>query len=109
MSVIDLSVAKSYLDVIHDADDDKLQMLLDGAEDEAAQYMNRGLLQPVPGCVLVDGDWVDAEPLDKPPASVVLGVMLLLQSAYQASPDDAEKLRKAAEVKLAPHRIGWGA
>ena len=109
MSVIDLRIAKTYLDVIHDADDDKLQMLLDGAEDEAVQYMGRGMLQPIPACVLVDGVWVDADPLDEPPASMVLGIMLLLQAAYQASPDDAEKLRKAAEVKLAPYRIGWGA
>jgi len=39
---------------------------------------------------------------------VVLGVMLLLQAAYQASPDDAEKLRSAAEVKLTGYRIGRG-
>jgi len=108
MSVVPLATAKSYLDVIHSADDVKLQMLLDGAEDEAVQYMNRGLLEPVPAEVLVDGALVPAPPLEKPLDSMVLGIMLLLQAAYQATPDDAEKLRRAAEVKLTPHRIGWG-
>lgn len=105
MSVIDLAVAKEYLDVIHNADDAKLQMLLDGAEDEAAQYMNRPLLEVA--AAVVDGDVV---PLEDPvvPPSVVVGVMLLLQAAYQATPDDAEKLRRAAEIKLNPYRVGWG-
>jgi len=89
MSVIGLSSAKAFLDVIHNADDAKLQDLLDAAEDEAAQYMGHDLKEPAP--------------------SVVLAVMLLLQAAYQASPDDAGKLRRAAEVKLNPYRIGWGA
>lgn len=100
MSIIDLQTAKEYLDVIHSFDNAKLQRLLDGAEDEAAQYIDRPLeeLQP-------------EEPSSELtlPGSVVLGVMLLLQAAYQATPDDAEKLRRAAEVKLTPYRVGWGA
>jgi len=48
MSIITLSHAKAFLDVIHSADDAKLQDLLDAAEDEAVQYMGRGLLEPVP-------------------------------------------------------------
>lgn len=107
MSVISLETAKAVLDVIHTADDAKLQTLLDGAEDEAVQFMNRGLLQPYPAEELVDGALV-VPPLDKPPASMVLGVLLLLQAAYQATPDDAEKLRRAAEIKLQPFRIGLG-
>lgn len=99
MSVIDLSIAKDYLDVIHDADDAKLQALLDGAEDEAAQYMGQTL-----------GELVGTESSSGSlPGSVLVGVMLLLQAIYQASPDDAAKLRIAAEIKLTPHRVGWGA
>ena len=102
MSIITLEIAKQYLDVIHNADNAKLQRLLDGAEDEAAQYMNRSLSDLLP-------EEVSSENPDDLPGSVLLGVMLLLQAAYQATPDDAEKLRKAAEVKLAPYRCGWGA
>lgn len=108
MSVISLDTAKAVLDVIHTADDAKLQALLDGAEDEAVQYMNRGLLQPHPAEALVDGALSVVQPLDKPPASMVLGVLLLLQAAYQATPEDADKLRRAAEIKLQPFRIGLG-
>lgn len=109
MSVISLDKAKAVLDVIHTADDAKLQTLLDGAEDEAVQFMNRSLLQPYPATAMVDGVPVVVPPLEVPPASMVLGVLLLLQAAYQATPDDAEKLRRAAEVKLQPFRIGLGA
>jgi len=101
MSVISLSTAKSFLDVIHNSDDTKLQMLLDGAEDEAAQYINQPLIDLLP-------EEASSENPDDLPGSVLLGVMLLLQAVYQATPDDAEKLRRAAEVKLTPYRIGWG-
>lgn len=99
MSIIDLETAKNYLEVIHSADDAKLQMLLDGAEDEAAQYMNRDLED----MIIADSSE------DRLPPSVVVGIMLLLQAVYHATPDDADKLRAAAEVKLAPYRCGWGA
>ncbi len=101
MSIIDLALAKQYLDVIHNSDDAKLQTLLEGAEDEAAQYINRPLADLRP-------EEASSEQPDALPGSVVLGVMLLLQAAFQATPDDAEKLRRAAEVKLTPYRCGWG-
>lgn len=102
MSVIDLADAKEYLDVIHGAGDGNLQRLLDGAEDEAAQYINRSLADLPP-------EEAGSESPGGLPGSVFLGVMLLLEAAYQAAPDDAEKLRRAAEIKLAPYRCGWGA
>ena len=111
MSVISLELAKQYLDVIHNADDAKLQMLLDGAEDEASQFMNRGLLEVPPTVLVADGvpvAVIEEEQPTEPAPSMVLGVMLLLQAAYQATPEDAEKLRKAAEVKLQPYRVGMG-
>lgn len=98
MSKILLATAKQYLDVVHGADDAKLQMLLDGAEDEAAQYMGRDDL----------ADLLTTEQIDLP-SSVVTGVLLLLQANYQAAPDDVPKYRRAAETQLAPYRIGWGA
>ncbi|MGI2095462.1 head-tail connector protein [Shewanella glacialipiscicola] len=97
MSTILLEQAKQYLDVFHDEDDAKLQLLLDGAEDEACQFVGRESLS-----ILVD------ETTALLPASITTGVMILLQASYQASPEDALKLRKAAEIKLTPYRIGWG-
>ena len=92
MSVVSLVDAKKFLDVIHNSDDDKLQLLLDGAEDEAAQFLNADSL----------ADWTEL------PFSIFIGVLMLLQSNYQASPDDIPKLRSAAETKLMPYRIEMG-
>ena len=92
MGTIHLSDAKSFLDVIHNSDDDKLQLLLDAAEDEAAQFMNVDSLS----------DWTEL------PYSIVLGVLMLLQANYQATPDDMPKLRSAAETKLMPYRVEMG-
>ena len=92
MGTIHLSDAKSFLDVIHNSDDDKLQLLLDAAEDEAAQFMNVDSLS----------DWTEL------PFSVLIGTLMLLQANYQASPDDMPKLRAAAETKLMPYRVEMG-
>lgn len=91
MSVISLADAKSFLDVIHSADDVKLQQLLDGAEAEAGDFMNKQLTE-----------------FTTLPFSVVVGVLFILQANYQANPDDVPKLRAAAETKLMPHRIDMG-
>ncbi|MCS6175366.1 head-tail connector protein [Shewanella baltica] len=97
MSTISLEQAKQFLDVIHDEDDAKLQLLLNAAEDEACQFMGRESLT-----ILLD------ETTAELPASITMGAMILLQANYQATPEDAAKLRKAAEIKLTPYRIGWG-
>ena len=101
MSVISIDIAKKYLDVIHAADDEKLQMLLDGAEDEAVQFMNRADLTEW------DSDLIIASEYSMPPG-VMVGVVLLLQASYQAGVDEIEKLRKAAETKLTPFRLSMG-
>ena len=99
MSVITLSEAKSFLDVIHNSDDAKLQLLLDAAEDEARMFMNRDDLI----------EWnSNISTTDPVPGSIKIGVLLLLQANYEASPDDAEKLRRATEVKLMPYRLLMG-
>jgi hypothetical protein len=99
MSVITLSEAKSFLDVIHNSDDSKLQLLLDAAEDEARMFMNRDDLI----------EWnSNISTTDPVPGSIKIGVLLLLQANYEASPDDAEKLRRAAEIKLMPYRLEMG-
>lgn len=92
MSVISLADAKSFLDVIHNSDDDKLQLLLDGAEDESAKFLNVAGLD----------EWTEL------PFSILIGTLLILQANYQATPDDIPKLRSAAETKLMPYRVEIG-
>lgn len=101
MSVINLETAKSYLDVIHSADDVKLQLLLDGAEDEAMRFMNRDDLVEWDSDIDIDSEYLM-------PKSVVIGVLLMLQSNYQAGVDEIDKLRRAAETKLMPYRLQMG-
>lgn len=97
MSITQVEVAKQYLGVIYTGDDEGLQLLLDAAEDEALQFLDIG-----------DdlGELQDDE--NKLPASVTLGILILLQASYQASPVDAEQLRKIAETKLFPYRKNLG-
>ena len=92
MSMISLADAKAFLDVIHDSDDMKLQNLLDAAEDEAAKFLNVESLT----------EWSEL------PFSIYIGVLLMAQANYQASPDDMAKLRMSAETKLMPYRLSIG-
>ena len=92
MSVISLTDAKAFLDVIHSSDDVKLGNLLEAAEDEAAKFLNVASLD----------EWTEL------PFSIFIGVLLLLQANYQAPPDDIPKLRMAAETKLMPYRVEMG-
>jgi Phage gp6-like head-tail connector protein len=92
VSVVSLVDAKSFLDVIHNSDDGKLQNLLDAAEDEASRFLNVESLE----------EWTEL------PFSIFIAVLLLLQANYQASPDDMPKLRASAEGKLMPFRVDMG-
>lgn len=108
MSDLTLVEVKKYLDVIHNADDDKLRLLLEAAEDEARNFMDRDNLTDWEGCC--DSESISSEAVSEiaMPASVRLGILILVQAAYQASPADMEQLRKVAEVKLMPYRCRLG-
>lgn len=87
---MDLETVKEYLNVIHSADDSKLELILEAAEDEALLFCN---LEQFPSEI---------------PASIEMGILLLVQASYQAAPNEIDILRKAAEVKLMPHRVEIG-
>lgn len=120
MSIITLAEAKAFLDVIHSGDDAKLQALLDGAEQEALDFMNRDDFTSIcPYLPEDDEDYdSDAHYMGERmsdvvadygmPASVRTGILALLQGAYQADPDDQAKLRKIAETMLHPYRCNLG-
>lgn len=107
MSDLTLTEVKKYLDVIHNADDDKLRLLMEAAEDEALQFMDRDDLINWDGCCSESP--VSEQPSEiSMPGSVRLGILILIQAAYQASPQDQEQLRKVAETKLMPYRCRLG-
>lgn len=120
MSIILLAEAKAFLDVIHSSDDAKLQALLDGAEQEALDFMNRADFTSICPYLPEDHEDYDSDTHDAGelmsdvvedygmPASVRTGILCLLQGAYQADPDDHGKLRKIAETLLFPYRCCLG-
>lgn len=111
MSIIPLDQVKDYLGVIHNLDDSKLQKLIDGAEEEALEYLDRPTL-PKKGDTVVD----ECDSNTPPPPnsesiapSVEAGIFLIIQAGYDSvSVDDMLKIRKAAEIKWRPFRNNLG-
>lgn len=111
MSTVKLVELKQYLDVTTDQSDAMLQQLLDGAEDEALQFLDRPAL-PVRGDTEVDEcDSNDTTPATESNVSptVRAAIFLLAQGMFEAK-DAAEMLiiRQAAEQKLMPYRNNLG-
>lgn len=112
MSYVKVDQVKAYLRVIHNADDALLQVLIDGAEDEALQFMDRAEL-PRRGDTAVDEcDSNQPEAIsdsdDLAPA-VRMGIYLIIQAMYDGiGASDFEVIRKAAETKWMPYRNGLG-
>lgn len=115
MSQITLEQAKRYLRVFHSADDDLLQDLIDGAEQEACRFLNRTNLPTLPleypAESSSEGPYSEEVPSSEDPVSpdVRTAVLHLVQSKYEATkPEDQAKLRAAAEVILMPYRAQMG-
>lgn len=111
MSKILLEDAKRFLSVIHDADDEKLQQLLDAAEDEALRFMDREFLPVVPLEQLseceseldpVSESESPSEVSDEIVPSVRQAIYLLLKESYDLGADKA--YRDRAETLLMPLR-----
>ncbi|HBP1855290.1 TPA: phage gp6-like head-tail connector protein [Pseudomonas aeruginosa] len=109
MSVINLQDVKQALRVIHSADDALIQQLIDSAEDEAVRFCGRTQLPTLPldnPCSPSSEDVPSSE--DPVVPSVFTAVVALVKADYEATVDEAKKLRELAEVKLMPYRIGLG-
>lgn len=124
MSVILLANAKTFLQVIHDEDDERIQQLLDAAEDEALEFMDRDYLPTIGGPELPsegseqnptsEGETA-SEGSDEVRPSVRLAVFLLLKAAYDGADDrpvrgalDLKAIRERAEQLLMPFRCQLG-
>lgn len=110
MSLIDLNVAKARLRVFGGHTDADLQQALDGAEQEAARFMNRTTLPTLP--LEYPGSSSSEEvPSENDPVApdVVEGVLLLVKASFEGTtPEEVAGYRMAAEVKLHPYRVGLG-
>jgi hypothetical protein len=115
MSQITLQETKKYLRVIHSADDDLIQTLIDSAEDEACRFLNRDNLPTLPleypAPSSSDGPYSEEVPSSEDPVapSVKLAIFYLVQRAYEATkPEDMQRIRESAETLLMPYRRGLG-
>lgn len=112
MSYVKVEQVKKYLDVIHNSDDAKLQELIDGAEDECLQFLDRDSL-PRRGQSAVDEcDSNQPEPVsdsDDLAPVIRMGIYLIVQGMYDgASAEEMAKVRRAAETKWWPYRNRLG-
>lgn len=109
MSVISLAAAKAYLKVIHSGDDDLIQELLDGAERQALDFLDRETFNET---TEFDTEFDSDEAVDiatyDMPSSTRTAIFKILEADYKANPDDAEKLKEAARDMLAPFRDKLG-
>jgi len=103
------------LRVIHSADDDLIQELIDSAEDEACRFLNRENLPTLPLEYPLEssseGPYSEEIPSSEDPIapSVRLAIWYLVQRACeQPDPDKAQAMREAAETILMPYRRGLG-
>jgi hypothetical protein len=112
MSVVTVEQAKIYLVVTHNHDDARILQLLQEAEDECLQYLDRAAL-PRTGAACPDECDTSADPVsdgnDLAPG-LRRGILLIVQGGYEGKDaDEMAKLRTAAEVCWAPFRCNWGA
>ncbi|MGQ2994280.1 head-tail connector protein [Variovorax sp.] len=112
MSTVKVEQVKRYLDVIHNSDDAKLQDLIDGAEDECLQFLDRDSLPRRNQTAVDECDSNQPEPVsdsdDLAPA-VRVGIYMIVQAGYDgANADEMAKIRSVAEVKWWPYRNRLG-
>lgn len=112
MSTVRVEQVRNYLKITHTDDDVELQELIDGAEDEALQFLDRDEL-PRRGQAAVDElDSNQPEPVsdsDDLAPVVRMAIYLLVQGMYEAK--DATEMaavRTVAERKLMPYRNRLG-
>lgn len=115
MSQITLTEVKQFLRVIHNADDDLIQTLIDSAEDEACRFLNRENLPTLPLEYPAESSsnapYSEEVPSSEDPVapSAKLAIYYLVQRAYEATkPEDMQRIRESAETLLMPYRRGLG-
>ena len=112
MSVVTVEQVKSFLAQFHGADDVLIQMLVDGAEDEAKRYLGLDELprqdSDCPDCSSDSTANPASDTSDVAP-TVRNGIFLLVQAIYAGTDaDEAARYRELALDMMRPYRCGWG-
>lgn len=110
-TTVSVAEIKEILDVRHDSDDAKLQRLIENAEDECRQFLNRSQLpqeDPETNSPFESEREPSSDSSTLAP-SVRQAIYLLVEAAYdRLDPSEIRAFREAAEIKLYPYRIGLG-
>lgn len=113
MSVVTVDQVKKHLRQFLPYDDELVQMLIDGAEDELKRYLDRDELprrdDPCADCES-DSSANAASDSDDVAPSVRMAVFCFVQAMYEGlSPQDQEALRAAGRSMCASYRCRMGA
>lgn len=119
MSVIQLSKIKAMLQVIHDLDDERIQLALDSAEVEACDIMNRKYLPTIDDPAPPDPEsetYSETDPIsenetvsgasDEVRKPVFTAVYILTKAIFDN--ENISTARQRAETLLSPYRKGLG-
>ena len=116
LTAVTVEEIRAFLRIIHTDDDDLLQILIYGAEDEAKRFCNRTQLPTLPleypprydsSSSLVSEEVPSSE--DPIAPSVRIAIYYLVQSKYEGTkPEDVARIRQAAETLLWPYRTELG-
>ena len=113
MSVVTLAQVKRHLRVTHTGDDELIQNLLDAAEDELKQYLDRDEIprqdDPCNGDCQSDSTLDPASDSDDIAPCLRTAVFLLVQAMYEgATPDEMGQARMVAWNMARPYRCRLG-
>ncbi len=113
MSVVTVEEVRLHLRQTQTADDNLLQLLIDGAEDEAKQYLDRDELpRRDDACVCECESDSSLDPASNASdlAPVVRSaIFLMVQAMYDGlTGDEMEQVRVVAFSMLRPYRCRWG-
>jgi hypothetical protein len=113
MSIVTVEEAKRVIVITHNFDDERLQQLLDDAEEACRQFLGVDRL-PREGTDCPDecdtaSTYEAASDAEDLPAGIRRGVILLVQADYEGKDiTEREKMRDAAERCWWPYRCGLG-
>jgi hypothetical protein len=108
-TTITIDQVKAFLHIDGTADDERLQLALDGAIEECKRFCNRNELPTLPLEYVgssSEEEYVSSEDPEAP--DVRIGIFYAIAGMLDGDPARAEAWRKAAETKWQPYRDGMG-
>lgn len=111
-TTVTVAEIKENMRIRHDSDDALLQRLIENAEDECRQFLNRRQLpevDPESNSPLSESESEPVSDSSTLAASVRQAIYILVEAAYdRLEGSDLKTFREAAETKMFPYRVDLG-